>query len=327
MFLILATDRLVENNLVRSGRIDKVIHFQLPTYDDQKQMFLKMNFDDIKASSLAQQTSGLTFADLSVIPREIQFHQLIKKNGGDADLHDKSTMIHTILNNIKFGRNTSQLNLNLDAKKRVAYHEIGHLLVSCLLKNVDKPHKITILPEGQIVGNIQLNQKDEIYRTRSDLLRSITVFLASSIFEKHYLGEYSTLCQHDFQQIHDLLDRMQNNHMLECVHTFQDDYNSLKVPDKLLDDSNSPKVPYILFDDSNSRKVSYKNWSYPPMSEILKILEKTVINLINQHGEIIDTLLSKLIVCETLDEKEIQEIVGENLFNTIDLDWVALKQF
>lgn len=43
------------------------------------------------------------------------------------------------------------------------------------------------------------------------------MLLAASRFEAHYLGQHSTLCQSDFDQVNQHLCHMKNNHMLSTA--------------------------------------------------------------------------------------------------------------
>ena len=278
VIMILATNKELDPAIHRSGRIDKVINFQLPTYNDRKDMFLKMGQNKEGASELAQRTANFSYADISVIPRETEFVKLAYQL---KDGHETTTRV---IDRLKFGRNTSQFELGQDLRIRLAYHEIGHLILAYLLKDVEKPHKITLVPEGKIGGHVAFNVSDVLSKTRKDILKSIAVLLASSIFETHYLGEYSTLCEDDFKKIEDLINVLNKNQMLG--------YN-------------------FLYSCPKDRQKEVK--------DIIDNLNKFIKEIIEQHNAIIQKFHDKLLLSETLNEKEIKELLGEDLLNNVDL--------
>jgi ATP-dependent Zn protease len=279
IFLILATNEEVNPAMCRSGRIDKVIKFQLPTYDDRLELFESMGYEE-KSFKLAQQTGGLSFADISIIPRESKFVMLLEEKP-EEEILDK------VIETLKFGRHTSEYNVDPVLSRRLAYHEVGHLFLSYVLKGFHKPNNVTIIPKGQFAGNVAFNIKDDIYKTQTDILGTITVLLASSIFETHYLGEYSTLCKDDFDKIDELFVTMKDNQMLG--YTF------------LHTSSNETQEAQIL--------------------EIMDKLKTIIVDCINIYGDEIDELHAELLLRESLNEKEIKEILGTDIYDSITLDF------
>lgn len=289
VFLILATTDDIEPSMCRSGRIDKVIKFQLPTYNDRLEMFNKMGYE--RASKLAQQTGNFTYADISIIPREVDFINICgdkyEDEYQDKDYDERESEEYDILikaiDLIKYGRHTSQYKPDSVTSRRLAYHEIGHLLLSYVLKDMEKPHKITIVPEGRFAGNVSFNTKDNVYKTQTDIFIKIAVLLASSVFETHYLGEYSTLCEDDFEKIDELFEILDKNQMLG--------YTFLRS-----------------LTDREER-----------VAEIMGNLELIIKECITNHNDIIEQLHSELLSRETLNEKEIKEILGLDIYNSIDI--------
>lgn len=277
VFLIIATDKKLDDSFVRSGRIDKVINFVKPLHNDRKKMFLHIGYEEKEAYKLAQQTSGLTYADISIIPREINFQKLLGK--------DQNT--NKIIDNIRFGRNTSNIKINDDQRDRIAYHEIGHLMVSCLIKGCDKPYKITIISDGRFVGRVEIIKDDDVYKTKTDIIKNIAVLLGSSVFEKHYFKEYSTLCCHDFEVIDKLIDIMKDNYMLGYKST------------------GKKYLTQVQFDE---------------VDRIVNKLQSIISNIIDTHKDIIEILYRELITNETLMIDNINNIIKADIYDTIILE-------
>lgn len=278
VIIILATHSKINSAIHRSGRIDKVIQFELPSYNNRKDMFLKMGYDESKSFQLAQRTNGFSYADIAVIPREREFISLIYQ------IKDEDEILNQVIDRLKFGRHTSKLQFNQNHRIRLAYHEVGHLITSYVLKGVNKPHKITLSPEGNLAGHVTLDIKDDTLKTKSDIVKLIAVFLASSVFETHFLGEYSTLCQDDFEKIEKLFEIMEKNMMLG--------YKFLFISDKKKKDN----IKTIIDDLTNHIK-----------------------QIIQEYRFAIEEIHSRLLTQETLNKEEIEDILGLDLLDSYNL--------
>lgn len=275
VFLIFSTSTELNPSICRFGRFDKIIKFQLPTYKDRLEMFKSMGYE--KASKLAQKTCNLSFADISIIPQEVEF---VKMYEGDKD---NINILSKVIDNIRYGRCASQYKPNFVTLIRLAYHEIGHLLMSYVLKGMEKPNNVTIIPSGKFAGSVSFNTKDNMYKTQSDIYRNIIVLLASSVFETHYLGEYSTLCEDDFERIDELFELLDKNQMLG--YTFL-------------------------------RSLSNQE---DRISDIMLIFENIIKDCIKTYEPIIQKLYTELILHESLHEDQINKIIGSDPYNSIDI--------
>ena len=134
-------------------------------------------------------------------PREMKLLKLIDKPVNLSDL------VYQIGIQISQGTDDSKYEFNQEDKRRIAYHEVGHCFTAALLEGVSKPYRITIRAEGDLAGNT-LFRIGVKYGTKNIYLREIAVLLAASVFEEHYLGNYSSLCIKDFDQIEKYLTQM-----------------------------------------------------------------------------------------------------------------------
>lgn len=205
LFLILATSGEVPKSLTRSGRIDKIIQFNQPTQTERILMFKKMGIKGAKR--LASKTANFSFADIARVKREMDLMSEISKS-------PEGVVIDNILKQIKFGIHTNQIVLTDKLKERLIYHEIGHVLVAYLLGI--EFNTITIQPCGNLLGHVELTPGaiEKGFQTKSDIITLICIYLASSVAETFYLGEYSTGCQSDFARIDEYLALLNNNSML-----------------------------------------------------------------------------------------------------------------
>src|SRR5207253_8999992 len=137
--------------------IDKFIQFSKPNYCDRLKMFdaLKIKHPelDIEPVTLAKKTNGFTHSDISIVPREIKLKSNISNDIAD------NKIIDDVFNDIKFGKFTQQVIMTTEQISRIAYHEIGHTIISYALITVNKPNKITIEPCGKLLGHTSLDSE------------------------------------------------------------------------------------------------------------------------------------------------------------------------
>jgi len=208
--------------LIRSGRIDHVINFVLPDMKDRVTHFTKIypDINPVIINKFADLTHNFSHSDINIIPRQLLMID------DDKSLEHKIT---SIIYNMKTTRNTSDdyNNTLVDEKDRlrVAYHEIGHLLLSYLLPIHNKPVMVTIKKRSvgslkkfkdnislfdsstDVYGEVEINNEKNIM-TSDDYYYMIIISLASTVFEEYYMGAYSNLCEHDLSLIKSFFDKM-----------------------------------------------------------------------------------------------------------------------
>jgi cell division protease FtsH len=96
--------------------------------------------------------------------------------------------------------------MNPREKEIVAYHETGHALVAEGLPNVDRVHRVSIIPRG--IGSLgytmQLPTEDRYLMTKSELEDRMVVMLGGRVAEEVQFGEISTGAQNDLYRATDI---------------------------------------------------------------------------------------------------------------------------
>jgi len=88
----------------------------------------------------------------------------------------------------------------------VAYHEMGHALVSLALPGTDTVHKVSIIPRGigALGYTIQRPTEDRYLMTREELENKIAVLLGGRAAEKLVFGRLSTGAADDLAKVTDI---------------------------------------------------------------------------------------------------------------------------
>ena len=154
--------------------------------------------DDVDLGLVAQQTSGLTGADLANICNEAAIFATRRK-GATIAIGDFDSAIERVIAGVQ-----SRRVLNEHEKRVVAYHEAGHALCGELLPSVDRVHRISIVPRGRALGyTLNLPAEDRYLKTREELLDYMTVLLGGRVAEQIVFGAITTGASDDLKRVAD----------------------------------------------------------------------------------------------------------------------------
>jgi cell division protease FtsH len=151
---------------------------------------------DVDLGLVAQQTSGLTGADLANICNEAAI--FATRRGAKAiGMVDFDSALERVVAGVQ-----SKRVLNAHEKRVVAFHEAGHALCGELLPSVDRVHRISIVPRGQALGyTLNLPAEDRYLKTREELLDYMTVLLGGRVAEQVVFGAITTGASDDLKRV------------------------------------------------------------------------------------------------------------------------------
>jgi cell division protease FtsH len=208
--VVIAASNLLEKldpALLRPGRFDRQV-FVVPPDVRGREGVLKVHtrhkpLKDVDLSVIAQQTSGLTGADLANICNEAAIFATRRKSSTIA-LGDFDAAIERVIAGVQ-----SRRVLNSHEKHVVAFHEAGHALCGELLPSVDRVHRISIVPRGQALGyTLNLPAEDRYLKTREELLDYMTVLLGGRAAEQIVFGAITTGASDDLKRVASIAHQM-----------------------------------------------------------------------------------------------------------------------
>lgn len=277
ILFIAATNRkdMLDDAFLRPGRIDFSFNVPLPDTKGRREIIDihikgKNLAEDVAASldSLAESTSGFSGAELQSLFETASRRAL--RHG--QDFISKSDLDYALDRTIL--GSTSRNLQDPGTKRRVAIHEAGHALVSCVTKP-GSVRKATIIPRGQALGYVAPIPKELQLSTTSDLIDRVAMILAGGVAERMILGEHSIGVSGDVQQAKQIIEQMVDTGLLQ--EGFSLTFSKGLKETKMLE----------LFEDA---------------------LEKSEI-IIRAHRPQFDQLVEALLKKETLDGTEVDEIV------------------
>ncbi len=195
IIIIAATNRpdVLDTALLRPGRFDRQVIVDAPDRKGRLEILQvhsrnKKIDPSVSLEVVARRTPGFTGADLANLLNE----------GAILTARRRKEAITQLEIDDAIDRLTIGLTLNplLDSKKKrlIAYHEIGHALLSTLLKYSDPLNKVTIIPRSGGVGGFSqqiLNEEmiDSGLYTKAWLQDNITMTLGGKASEVEVFGE------------------------------------------------------------------------------------------------------------------------------------------
>ena len=208
--VVIAASNLLEKldpALLRPGRFDRQV-FVVPPDVKGRLGVLKVHtrekpLGDVDLGLVAQQTSGLTGADLANICNEAAI--FAARRGGTAITGaDFDSALERVIAGVQ-----SKRVLGDHEKRVVAFHEAGHALCGELLPSVDRVHRISIVPRGRALGyTLNLPAEDRYLKTREELLDYMTVLLGGRVAEQVVFGAITTGASDDLKRVADIAHSM-----------------------------------------------------------------------------------------------------------------------
>src|SRR5690554_1329942 len=206
--LLAATNRpeILDPALLRAGRFDRQVLVDRPDRAGRVQI-LKVHMKkivlaaDIALDDIAALTTGFSGADLANLVNEAAL-LATRRRGKVVTMDDFTHAIERIVAGLE-KRNRL---INPRERKIVAYHEMGHALVSMALPGVDKVHKVSIIPRGigALGYTIQRPTEDRFLMTEAELRDKIAVLLAGRAAEKLVFNHLSTGAADDLARATDI---------------------------------------------------------------------------------------------------------------------------
>jgi cell division protease FtsH len=161
VIVIAATNRpdVLDSALLRPGRFDRHITIDRPTWQGRLEI-LKVHTrnkplaDNVNLEAIAKKMIGMTGADL----RNLANEAALIATREDKNRIDRSDF-ERAADRVLMGPKREEV-LTAEGKRRTAYHEAGHALVSWLEPEADPPQKVSIIPRGRALG-VTFNPPEE----------------------------------------------------------------------------------------------------------------------------------------------------------------------
>ncbi len=281
-----ASESVIDKALLRPGRFDRKLYIGKPGLEGREKIFeyymSKINYSkEINIARLARKTVYKTPADIENIVKEAAL--IATREGKDiVEFKDISSAMERIDMGLKHKRKMTD-----EERKKVAYHEAGHLMVLCFLHPTDDVFKASIISRKESLGAVYHQPREEIFTSdRNRILANIQASLGGYAAEKLVFGVTSDGVMTDFQ------DAMRLAHTMVW---------QLGMSEKeYLGD-------YTVIPESQISE-SLKETLNKETEKIFKICYQKVEDLLKKERALLDIFVQNLLEKEELEYDEIEQI-------------------
>ena len=301
IFILAATHRpeILDKALLRPGRFDRRIIVEKPDLKGRvailkvhaKNVFLH---DSVNLEEVALATSGAVGSDLANIINEAAI-RAVKMNRTVVIQEDLMESVEVVF----AGKEKKDSILSPKEKKIVSYHEVGHALITALMKHTDPVQKITIVPRtmGSLGYVLQVPEEEKNLQSKEELIVELVTFCGGRAAEEVVFGSISTGAANDIEKATNIARQMitrfgmSDEFGFTCLETVQDQYLDQRL--------------VLNCADSTAAKVD------AAVIEILKQCYKKACEMIRENRDVLDKIAEYLYEHETITGKEFMKIFCE----------------
>ena len=202
--VLAATNRpeSLDKALLRPGRFDRRITVDRPNLqgrlDTLKVHTRKIKLaEDVDLKKIAQATAGCVGADLANLVNEAAL-RAVRHDRKFVTQEDLLVSFEVVI----AGTEKKNTVLSDKEKRLVAYHEVGHALVSAMEKEATPVTKITIVPhtEGSLGYTLYLPEEERFLSTKEELLVELCSLMGGRAAEQVVFGTCTNGASGDIQQ-------------------------------------------------------------------------------------------------------------------------------
>ena len=204
ILILAATNRpeVLDPALLRPGRFDRRVIVDTPDLQGRLET-LKVHSKDVKMDEtvnleeIALATSGAVGSDLANMINEAAINAVKagRKAISQADLFEAVEVVIA-------GKEKKNKILGAEEKKIVAYHEVGHALVTAIEKDAEPVQKITIVPRtmGSLGYVMTVPEEEKYLMSQSELEARLVMLLAGRAAEEIVFDSVTTGASNDMER-------------------------------------------------------------------------------------------------------------------------------
>ena len=305
IILIAATNRpdILDPALLRPGRFDRQIAVEAPDLKG-REAILKVHAQgkpltqQVDLRQIAKRTPGFTGADLANVLNEAA---LLTARSNMQFIDERA--IDEAIDRVIAGPQKRTRVMNDHDKAVTAYHEAGHALAAAALNYTDPVTKVTILPRGRALGyTMVMPTEDRFNKTRNQLLDDLVYSMGGRVAEEIVFRDPSTGPANDIQQA------------TKTARAMVTDYGM------------SDRIGMVKLGDADTEAFGHGSGEGPRAfsdetaaiidEEVRRLLDNAMREawrILSENRAVLDTLASRLLEEETLDEAQLAEIFKDVL--------------
>lgn len=305
-----ATNRpeVLDKALLRPGRFDRRIIVDKPDLKGRVDI-LKVHaknvlmHDSVDLEAIGRATSGAVGSDLANMINEAAI-LAVKQGRTVVTQEDLFESVEVVI----AGKEKKDRILSKKEKRVVAYHEVGHALVTALEKHAEPVQKITIVPRtmGSLGYVMQVPEEEKYLMSKDDILTRITTLYGGRAAEELVFGSITTGASTDIEKATGLARAMVTQYGMSEKFGLM---GLESIESKYLDGR-----PVQNCSNETAGEVD---------KEVMRILKQCydrALELLSDNREVLDKIAEYLITKETITGEEFmniyKDVKGEDLTET-----------
>ncbi len=204
IIVMAATNRpdILDHALLRPGRFDRKVVVDPPDVKGREEILniylaRRPLEDQLDVQVLARRTPGFVGADLENLVNEAAL-LAIRSNKEKISMDE----IEEAIDRVIAGPERKSRLIGPKEKRIIAYHELGHALVSSVLEKANPVHRVSIIPRGsQALGyTLQLPAEDKYLISKGELFDEMTGILGGRAAEEVVFNEVTSGAANDIEK-------------------------------------------------------------------------------------------------------------------------------
>jgi len=302
VIVIAATNRpdVLDPALLRPGRFDRHVTLDRPDIKGRRAILdvharNKPLDTTVDLDVLARQTPGFSGADLANLINEaaILAARANKKVIGMDELEEAIARVIA-------GPERKSRRISDHEKEIIAYHETGHALVMKALPHTDPVHKVSIISRGMALGwTMSLPEEDKYLISRDELMDQIAGIMGGRVAEEIVFGDITSGAENDIQKATQMARRM---------------VTQWGMSDKLGNVAMGHREELVFLGRDLGEQRNYSEEVAAIIDEEIRSIvdhgHKVATGILTQQRRQMDLVVEQLKIVETLDAKELDDILA-----------------
>ncbi|MBD66001.1 MAG: cell division protein FtsH [Halobacteriovoraceae bacterium] len=301
VIIMAATNRVdvLDPALLRPGRFDRRVTVGRPDMRGRLGI-LKVHTkktplgDDVDLESIARGTPGFTGADLANLVNEAALLAAREKKEKLYNIDFENAKDKVLM-----GVEKRSMMISDDEKRNTAFHEAGHVIIGLSLPGTDPVHKVSVIPRSMALGvTVTLPNEDKLSMSKERANNEIAMLLGGRLAEEIIFTDYTSGASNDIERATQIARHMVcswgMSSTLGPIHYSQNPHQPF---------GHGPGADNSSFSEQTSQKIDEE------VSSIIKRNYETAKKILLDKRDILENMAEALIIWETLDAKQINEIM------------------
>ena len=297
--ILAATNRpeSLDKALLRPGRFDRRIPVELPDLNGRVAI-LKVHAKNVKMEpdvdfdTIGRATSGASGAELANIINEAAL-RAVRMGRSAVSQTDLEESVEVVI----AGYQRKGAVISEKEKKIIAYHEIGHALVTARQKDAAPVHKITIIPRtsGALGYTMQIEEGERVLMSREEMLSQLATLTGGRAAEEVVFGSITSGASNDIEKATQMARTMITRYGMS------DQFGMVALE--------TVSNPYLSSDNSLTCSPETSARVDAEVQSMIATAHDKAVTILKQNRELMDELAAYLLEKETITGAEFMDIL------------------